>query len=88
MYSFTGHGAISQKPNDVYTKHSVWSLKTVDLEYQVWFSVAWMVIFLVQKFAKFGHPCIAKRRLTQDNLFFMAVYMHKVPLYLNVLHLL
>ena len=81
MYSFSGQGVVSQKPNSTSKKTLRLALKWVKNCQSGLLLVALGCSagqILVQEFAKFDHP----RQFLQGKLFLLAVCTHEVPLYL------
>ena len=75
MYSFTGQGVISQKPNDASKKKTL----CLALDYCLSFTVARLVRFWFKSLQSLTTHI---RQFLQGNLFLLAVCAHEVPLYL------
>ena len=81
VYSFTGQGVVSQKPNDTSKKTLCLALevKTVNLDCHLLLSVARLVRFWLKSLQNLTTH---NKQFLQGNLFLLAVYMHDVALYL------
>ena len=82
VYSSLDNGLFLKNQTTFGTKRSAWPssmMITVDLEYCLLLSVAWMFRFW---FKSLQNSTVHKRSLVQGSLFLLAVYTYDVPLYL------